>query len=160
MPRLVMIGCDAGAGTIEHYLRSDGLVPGELAKIVETCGLGDHVPELERAVSLAWQGSAGRALEGVWGLSFAGPCDGEVAAISLFKEANRLLGGDAMARDRLLGLVAELDAGELEAYARVSEPLSAGSSRGAHGMLAFTVARGQPLELRVGLNPLAAWRAR
>lgn len=159
VPRLVMIGCDA-RGRVEHYLRSDGLLPGELARIVEELGLGGCTRRLEEAVELAWQGTADRALEGVWGISVASEASGEVVALSLFKEVNRLLGGDATARQRLLALVRELDAGDFDVYARVSEPLATGGSREAHGMLSFTIARDRPLELRVGLNPLAIWGTR
>jgi hypothetical protein len=159
-PRLVMIGCDPDTGTTEHYLRSDGLAPGELAKIAAACGFADRWSELAHAISLAWEGTADRALQGVWGLSFALSRDGDVAAMSVFKEVNRLFGGDAVARSRLLRLVAALDAGSLDAYARVSEPLATSPSSGVHGMLAITIAIDRPLELRVGLSPLAAWHAR
>jgi hypothetical protein len=158
-PRLVMVGSEAGSDRLERYYRSDGLASGELPRILAAVGLGDRAPELGRAVEEAWGGTADAALAGTWGLSLAGPRDGTVEALSLFKEANRVLGGDARARARLLALVETLGAGSLGAYASLSAPLASRPGSGAHGMLAFTVARERPLELRIGLSPAAAWRA-
>jgi hypothetical protein len=160
LPRLVMVGWESGSDRLERYFRSDGLAPGELTGILGVVRLGDRARELERAVAEAWQGSAEGALASTWGLSLAGTRDGTCDALSLFKEANRVLGGDARVRGDLLALVEKLGAGMLGAYERVSAPLGDRPGAGAHGMLAFTVARGRPLELRIGLNPGAAfpWR--
>jgi hypothetical protein len=158
-PRLVMVGYEAESQRQELYFRSEGLVPGELTRIVHEVGLATRQRELEQAVEAAWDGSAEAAMARCWGLSLAGPRQGPCQALSLFKEANQVLGGDANTRSRLLALVEKLGVGRLDAYARLSASLAARAGSGAHGMLALTVAHGHSLEVRIGLSPAAAFRS-
>jgi hypothetical protein len=158
-PIMVMVGWETRSNRLERYFRSDGLVPGELQRIVAAAGFEERTRELVNAVEAAWQGSADGALAGKWGLSLAGPVDGSCEALSLFKEANRMQGGDARTRSSLLNLVKQLGVGRLEAYERISAPFYGREGSGAHGMLAMTICRGRPLELRIGISPAAAFHA-
>jgi hypothetical protein len=158
-PRLVMIGWEHGSDVVERYHRCGPLTRDELHAALDDRGLGDRSRELAHAMSVAWSGSVDATLDTIWGLSLAGRRGGEVEVVSLFKEANRLFGGDARTRAGVLGLVDTLAAGELGAYARVAGSFVGRPGTGAHGMLAFTMGRGRPLELRVGVSVLAAWRA-
>jgi hypothetical protein len=158
-PVQVMLGWESGAGRLERYFRTASLDPSELSRVLDAAGLGDRAGELLHAVAESWQGSASAALRERWGLSLAGPLGGPADVVSLFKEANLLFGGDARTRTRLLETVQTLHAGGFDDYSRVSEPLADSAGHGAHGILAFTVARGRPLELRIGLSPRAVIRA-
>lgn len=158
-PRLVMMGWESGTARFERYFRTAAVEPGEVARLLAAIGLEDRAGELLHAVELSWQGSAAAALRERWGLSVAGPSGGPAEAVSLFKEANLLFGGDARTRACLIDLTRSLEAGGLDGYARVSAPLADSRDHGAHGILAFTVARGRLLELRIGVSPAAIVRA-
>jgi hypothetical protein len=157
-PALVMVGAESHTGRFERYFRASAIEPDAVVRMLDAIGLADRAGELLHAVEVSWRGSAEAALRDRWGLSIGGPSSGPPDAVSLFKEANRLFGGDARTRARLLDLAPSLDAGCFHAYERVSAPLADSSCRGAHGILSFTIARGRPLELRIGISPAAIFR--
>jgi hypothetical protein len=157
--RRVMIGWELGSDRVEHYYRTDSPTAPDLRALLTRLRLDERWRELAHVVEAAAQGSIDAALEGSWGMSLAGPRSGACDAFSLFKVANKILGGDARVRARLLALVRSQGTGNLEAYARVSRALGRFEGAGAHGMLAFSLAQGRPLELRIGLSPVAAFLA-
>lgn len=153
--QLRMFGYNSGTQSAELYFRTGNLETWNINSVMSCFGLAAERKDLVEFVGQIFERTfRNDFLPSNAGLSIAFSADRTPVAISLFAFARSVFrGGDDAIRRALLRWGERLD-WKLRNYEKVSAPLAARSGwHTLHGMVVFSISRGNAPTLQIGLRP-------
>ena len=154
--RLVMIGQELPSGRRELYFHAGELAWWEIARLLGRFGLAAREEELAKWMDALWGRRVrqwlARERGGDFGFSVSPATESKPLVLTLLARAPRVLGDDARAREKLLG-VASRFAVDLSDYEVLSGALGSASGGSHHGMIGIAIAEVGGLRLQVGIEP-------
>jgi hypothetical protein len=153
-PRLEGVGYEVQNGLTELYFRLDGLDIADTGGLLSAAGLGERQPDLLDLMETVYRRPMRPHLpRHPFGVSIAGADGHGVVAVSVFGYAIDVFGDDAATRRILLSIAPQLG-WDAEGYRALSAPLAhTHSAPTHHSVVAFTIPRGGPAALTIGMAP-------
>jgi hypothetical protein len=152
--RLEGVGHEVQTGLTELYFRLDSLDVADTGVLLAASGLGERQRDLLALMEAIYRRRMRPHLPShPFGVSIATAPGHGLVAVSVFAYTIDVFGDDAAARHAMLALAPQLN-WNADAYRALSAPLAdVHRAPTHHSVVAFTIARGSPAALTVGMAP-------